>query len=512
MMRFTRLSTALAFAVLLGVPAIGLGREKDKGKSKDETTTAERQDYSDKDRKTLAEIAQRPEVQKEIEWAWQVQRRKDIQEAFDTNTNKDGLVTIYPNPIVNDYVNTLGQRVVPKDSPNLYAFRLLLDPMPRAESLSTGTIYVSTGLVSMLDNEAQLAYILGHEIAHVERGHMYQRVRNPILEAKLTEEKEKHAQKKKGLFTALGAIAGATLGATTGGGGANRALVGAEIGGLGAFAVSSIAIRNKFQPTEWDTVQEDEADETGLGLMLDQKFDPREVPKTYARLDSLVTRDTRVGLGFMGSKQRVKERTANIERLIGGALKVRMDAQMQAGGLVGGSPEFALLMSALKRDNGVVALDYDLFAMAKDNLQDAANLRSNDPRVHYYLGKVASLTARTEEERQEAANQYLTAIRYDAKRGSYAEPHLQHALHLIKENNTLNQAEIQDELKAYVTLYQRQHAGALPSNMYIIYDYFLLAGDMSWYVPPFGVVQTKYVDWPMPGGTAVARKAATPKP
>ncbi len=98
-MRLARLSTALAFAVVLGVPAIGLGREKDKGKSKDETTTAERQDYSDKDRKTLAEIAQRPEVQKEIEWAWQVQRRKDIQEAFDTNTNKDGLVTIYPNPL-----------------------------------------------------------------------------------------------------------------------------------------------------------------------------------------------------------------------------------------------------------------------------------------------------------------------------------------------------------------------------------------------------------------------------
>ena len=53
---------------------------------------------------------------------------------------------------------------------------------------------------------------------------------------------------------------------------------------------------------------------------------------------------------------------------------------------------------------------------------------------------------------------------------------------------------IKKELKTYVVLYQRQHAGALPNNMYIIYDYFLLAGDKSWYVPPAGVITTKNVD------------------
>jgi len=30
--------------------------------------------------------------------------------------------------------------------------------------------------------------------------------------------------------------------------------------------------------------------------------------------------------------------------------------------------------------------------------------------------------------------------------------------------------------------------------MYIIYDYFLLIGDKSWYMPPAGVVSTKNVD------------------
>ena len=52
-------------------------------------------------------------------------------------------------------------------------------------------------------------------------------------------------------------------------------------------------------------------------------------------------------------------------------------------------------MAALKRDNGIIAIDYDLFAMARDNLEEAVNLRSNDPRAQLYLGKVISLTART---------------------------------------------------------------------------------------------------------------------
>ena len=89
------------------------------------------------------------------------------------------------------YLNTIGQRLVPKDSPNIYSFKLLLDPIPKAEALSTGTILVSTGMVSMLDNEAQLAYVLGHEIAHVEKNHAYQIVRMSVLEPALNAKRKR---------------------------------------------------------------------------------------------------------------------------------------------------------------------------------------------------------------------------------------------------------------------------------------------------------------------------------
>jgi len=163
-------------------------------------------------------------------------------------------------------------------------------------------------------------------------------------------------------------------------------------------------------------------------------------------------------------------------------------------GLTSSGPEFQLLMSALKRDNGVIALDYDLYDEARADLDDAVKLRTNDPRAHYYLGQVMVATGRTPEDKQAAMQEFLQAVQYDAERGAYAEPHLEQALFHLSQNDPSLQEQARKELKSYVALYQRQHAGSLPPNMYIIYDYFLLTGDKTWYIPPAGVVSTKNVE------------------
>ena len=56
-------------------------------------------------------------------------------------------------------MNHVGQRLVPRNSGNVYTFRVLYDPIPKALTLSTGTIYISTGLLSMLDTEGELAML-----------------------------------------------------------------------------------------------------------------------------------------------------------------------------------------------------------------------------------------------------------------------------------------------------------------------------------------------------------------
>ena len=461
-------------------------------------------EYSDKDKKKLAEIAQRPEVIRKIQDTWDTRRRADMEFAFNVNQSsrvgelsltelaafRQNFGELYNNPILLRYVNSLGQKIVPQGSPNLYSFRLLLDAVPRAEALSTGTIYISTGLVSMLDSEAQLAYVLGHEIAHVEKRHTYNTIRNEILEEELDREKQADVNKKRTIFGVASAIGGAAIGGAAGG--YSGALIGGAIGATGGF-LGGLLFRNKFQPTEWSSVFEDEADEAGVKYMLEQNYDAREIPRMYARLDNLVGRDSRVGLGFIGKPERTRERQAQITRLITTAYKADLEARAKKG-LVSSGPEFQLLMSALKRDNGVIALDYDLYDEARDDLEQAVKLRSNDPRAHYYLGQVMIATGRTQEEKQQAMSEFLQAIQNDSDRGAYPEPHLEEALFQIGQSDPSLQDQIKKELKTYVALYQRQHAGQLPRNMYIIYDYFLLIGDKSWYMPPAGVISTKNVD------------------
>lgn len=466
-------------------------------------TAGAQEQYSDKDKRRLAEIAQRPEVQKEIETQWEAIQRKDMEFAFSVNRsievakaspiafaeyrNKYG--ELYDNPLLAQYVNVLGHQLIPKNSNNLYAFRILLDPVPRAEALSTGTIYVSTGLVSLLDNEAQLSYVLAHEIAHLEKAHQYNAIRNSILDEKLNENREADATKKRAIFSAITTAAGAGIGGIAGG--AKGALAGAVIGATGGFVASSLIIRNRFEPTDWSKVEEDEADSVGLQYMLQQNYDAREVPRLLARLDKLTTEDSRVGLGFIGSKRRVQERIEHISQQLKNDDAALIQQHLAAGGLKGSTPEFATLIATLKRDNGIQAMQYDLFAMAKDNLQDAASLRSNDPRVQTYLGELLATTAQSPEDRKEALGHILLAIKYDGERGAYPEPHLDDAVMLLSSRDATTTQAAQKEIKSYVALYQREHAGTTPPNVHVLYDYLTDTGDSNWYLPPAASITTR---------------------
>jgi peptidase M48-like protein len=463
-------------------------------------------ELTENDKKKMAEIADRPEVKDEIQAAWDAKRRDDLEFAYNVNNSvhfgdisgpqwaqfREKYGQLYNNPILQQYLNNIGQRLVPRDSLNVYSFKLLLDPLPIAESYSTGSVYISTGLVALLDNEAQLAYVLGHEIAHVEKNHFYNAIRNGILEQELNKERAKETEKKRAIFSAVATGVGAGIGGIAGGG--RGAVAGAFIGLGGGYVSSFLLFRTKTTNTDWSAVDENEADEAGFKYMLDQNYDVREVPRLYVRLENIVTRDARVGLGFVGRPSRVKERSANVQNLLSGAYKAQLDAKLKAAGLIGSTPEFPLLMSALRRDNGIIALDYDLFAMARDNLEQAVSLRSNDARAQLYLGKVIAATARTPAEHQEGLAHFLKAIEYDEGRGAYPDPHLERALSLIAENKSVDWDEIRKELQTYVALYQREHMGQLPNNMPILYDYFTLAGDNNWYVPPVAVVSTKNVE------------------
>jgi predicted Zn-dependent protease len=81
---------------------------------------------------------------------------------------------------INTYVTNLGRTLSEKtegDYPTLpWEFYLLDSEVINAFALPGGKVFISRGLASKMDNEAQLAGVLGHEIAHVTAQHVDQRV------------------------------------------------------------------------------------------------------------------------------------------------------------------------------------------------------------------------------------------------------------------------------------------------------------------------------------------------
>src|SRR5205814_720690 len=106
------------------------------------------------------------------------------------------------------------------------------------------------------------------------------------------------------------AAAGIAGGATKSG---DNAVLAGVLGAGAGYAVAHLFVRGIN--LDWDKVQEDEADRIAFKAALDRNYDVQEVPKLYIAIQNQVHRDHRVGLGFMGSRKRLLERTANVNDL-----------------------------------------------------------------------------------------------------------------------------------------------------------------------------------------------------
>ena len=437
--------------------------------------------FSQDDQNKMEELAQRPEVKTIIEALYTEHRAEETEMAHHANLQAG--CYFYGNPLLQDYVNKLGQSLVPRGSSQFYAFRIVNDPRPEAWSYSTGSVYISTGLMAMLDDEAQLAYVLAHEIGHVERRHMYVHTRSAALEQLLEVEKIRSI-KKKGMI--LGAVA-AGVGGAFGGAkqGLSGAYFGARLGADTAAIVTNLIVtlhRPKF--TDWNNVQENEADEFAAHDTLEHNYDVREAPKIFVALENTIHHDDRVGMGFhYGQVNNLADRRQHVQTLLDGVLRTGIEEKSKAG-LAATSANFALLMAEVKRDNGKLAFDFDLFDEARQNLEQAIGLRSSDPTAHLYLGMVYKQTARNKEEEQRATDSFQQAIRLDTGRSAYPLPHLERALQLLKLNDSSVYPEAQKEIKTFISLYQLDHGGTPPPGMLVLYDYLTLTGDDSWSAPP----------------------------
>jgi predicted Zn-dependent protease len=83
----------------------------------------------------------------------------------------------YPDAALQSYVDRVGQKVVAQSS-GVGSFRFLVLDQPLANAHAAGGyIMVTRGLLALLDDEAELAAALSHEVGHVMQRHAAQRAR-----------------------------------------------------------------------------------------------------------------------------------------------------------------------------------------------------------------------------------------------------------------------------------------------------------------------------------------------
>ncbi len=96
---------------------------------------------------------------------------------------RSGRFRISRNQALTQRVDRIGQRLAQNSSrPNLpFTFQVLQDNSINAFATMGGFAYVNTGLIAAAENEAELASVIGHEIAHITQRHSIKQMRNVAI-------------------------------------------------------------------------------------------------------------------------------------------------------------------------------------------------------------------------------------------------------------------------------------------------------------------------------------------
>jgi len=92
------------------------------------------------------------------------------------------MIGIYPDSALTAYVNEIGQRLVSVLDfvPVEFKFQVADMAEPNAFALPGGYIYVSRGILSLVNDEAELAGVMGHEMIHVTKRHSVKQMKKSI--------------------------------------------------------------------------------------------------------------------------------------------------------------------------------------------------------------------------------------------------------------------------------------------------------------------------------------------
>jgi beta-barrel assembly-enhancing protease len=111
---------------------------------------------------------------KDLKPGWNLfSKEQDVQLGREAAAQVEQQMPVVRDQELNAYVQRIGQRLAsqPQADKYPYSFKVVADKGINAFALPGGPTFVNTGLIAAADNEAQLAGVMAHEIAHVALRH-----------------------------------------------------------------------------------------------------------------------------------------------------------------------------------------------------------------------------------------------------------------------------------------------------------------------------------------------------
>jgi Zn-dependent protease with chaperone function len=207
----------------------------------------------------------------------------DIKLGQDAAREIEKELVLITNRDANTYITTLGQRLLskaPNPSKFPFTFKVVDDKSINAFALPGGPIYMHRGAIEAADNEAQIAGVMGHEIAHVLLRHGAAQ------------------QRRGGLLGGIAGIVGAAAGDSTIG----------QVVGMGAGAFASLKLLKYSREAETN------ADLMGTQMLYDSGYDPKAMAEFFEKL-ARENKGSKVG-EFLSNHPNPGNRVANVNEEI----------------------------------------------------------------------------------------------------------------------------------------------------------------------------------------------------
>ena len=288
---------------------------------------------------------------------------------------------LYRDPELENYLNRIAKKLLANSITPDFQIRVkvIKDTNLNALAYANGVIYVHTGLLARMDNEAQLAALLSHEMTHCTHRHSLRVIRS-IKDRPAYIAAVQQTLIKISAVQAVARLIGAT-GSTAAVNGYTRML-------------------------------ESEADQVGLDLMAKANYDCTEALKLLEHLKQEIEVEEVDEPFFFGTHLNVQQRIENVKVWLA-------NHNIKKGPVETNTAEFKAKLQQIVLVNARLELRLGRFEAARRNVEKYLGMQPNDARAYYLLGEILRQRNR-QEDAAEAVKHYEKAISLNP---SFAEPH-----------------------------------------------------------------------------------------